>query len=147
MVHLSIGDHVSDLRGAHDGKLVDIEGQTGYVLQGNGVEVEFPLSQLKPYEAPKVAEIRTLSGPLRDRLLTPAQKALLASVPATITAAIAKSYAEGGDEAGSRPVFAALPDSKKLDVIRIYLPTLPQRLLAPHMNLVVAMRDSGKRSS
>ncbi|GBR03386.1 hypothetical protein [Acetobacter oeni] len=147
MAQLSIGDHVSDLKGAHEGKLVDIDGPTGYVLQGNGVEVEFPLSQLKPYEPPKIAAIRTLSGPLRDKLLTPSQKTLLASVPATLLAAIARSYDTGGAELGSRPVFAALPDSKRLDVIRIYLPTLPPRILAPHMNLVVAMRDIGKQSS
>ncbi|MCP1242477.1 hypothetical protein GOB86_07755 [Acetobacter lambici] len=146
MVRLSIGDHVSDIKGTHDGKLVDIDGTTGYVLQSNGVEIEFPLQQLKPYEAPKVAEVRTLSGPLRDKLLNSSQKALLASIPASLMAAIAKSYDAGSIEAGSRPPFAALPDSKRLEIIRIYLPTLPQRLLASHMNLVVAIRDSGKSS-
>lgn len=144
MAQFSIGDHVSDLKGAHDGKLVDIEGSTGYVMQSNGVEVEFPLSQLKPYEPPKVSEIRTLSGPLRDRLLTPAQRALLASVPPSLINAIAKSYDAGSDGESSRPPFATLPESKKLEAIRIYLPTLPQRLLASHMNLVVAMRDIAK---
>ncbi|MBF0877100.1 hypothetical protein HKD21_09595 [Gluconobacter cerevisiae] len=146
MARLSIGDHVSDLKGTHDGRLVDIDGTTGYVEQANGVEVEFPLSQLKPYEAPKIAEERTLSGPLRDRLLNPAQKALLASIPATLLAAIAKSYDAGSDGPGSRTPFAALPDSKRLEAIRIYLPSLPQRLLASHMNLVVAMRDISKLS-
>jgi len=144
MVQLSIGDHVSDLKGSHDGRLVDIDGSTGYVLQANGVEVEFPLTQLKHYEVPKVAETRTLSGPLRDRLLTPAQKSLLAAVPATLLAAIAKSYDAGSEGVGSRPLFASLPESKKLEAIRIYLPTLPQCMLAAHMNLVVAMRDIGK---
>ncbi len=144
MVSLSIGDHVSDLDGSHEGKLVDIDGTTGYVVQTNGVEVEFPLNRLKPYETPKVAEQRTLSGPLRDTVLTPAQKALLASVPAEVTAAIARSYDSGGEASASRPVYAALPASKKLEIIRIYLPSLPQRLLAPHMNLVVAMRDLAK---
>lgn len=144
MAPISIGDHVSDLNGAHDGRLVDIDGTTGYVLQANGVEVEFPLSRLKPYETPKVAETRTLSGPLRDRTLSPAQKALLASVPAEVTAAIARSYDTGGEASESRPAYAALPDSKKLEVIRIYLPSLPQRLLVPHMKLVVAMRDLAK---
>jgi hypothetical protein len=142
MAHLSVGDHVSDLNGSHEGNLVDIDGTTGYVMQKNGVEVEFPLNQLKPYETPKIAEKRTLSGPLRDTILTPAQKALLASVPANVTAAIAKSY--DAEASASRPVYAALPDSKKLEVIRIYLPSLPQRLLAPHLNLVVAMRDLAK---
>ena len=137
---LSIGDHVSDLKGRHDGRLVDIDGPTGYVLQANGVEIEFPLLQLKPYEPPQATQVRTLSGPLRDRVLSPAQKALLASIPATLMAAIARSYDAGSTDAGARPAFAALPDSKKLDVIRIYLPTLPQRLLASHMNLVVAVR-------
>lgn len=144
MVQLLVGDHVSDLKGSHDGRLVDIEGGTGYVLQKNGVEIEFPLSQLKPYETPKVVEKRTLSGPLRDTALSPAHKALLASVPADVTAAIARSYEAGEDASSSRPAYAALPDSKKLDVIRIYLPSLPQRVLAPHMNLVVAMRDLAK---
>ena len=146
MAQLSIGDHVSDLKGTHDGRLVDIDGATGYVEPANGVEVEFPLSQLKPYEPPKMAEERTLSGPLRDRLLNPAQRALLASVPASLLAAIAKSYDAGSDGPGSRPPFAALPESKRLEAIRIYLPTLPQRLLASHMSLVVAMRDISKLS-
>ena len=71
MVPLSIGDHVSALDGSHEGKLVDIDGTTGYVMQTNGVEVEFPLNRLKPYETPKVAEQRTLAGPLRDTALSP----------------------------------------------------------------------------
>ena len=149
MASVAVGDHVSDLTGSHDGRLVDVDGGIGTVLQANGVEVEFPLSRLKPYEAPGVAQVRTLSGPLRDRALSPEHKALLASVPAEILAAVARSYEAGGeatgrDGAGARPSFAALPDDKRLEVIRIYLPSLPQRLLMPHMRLVVAMRDMGK---
>ena len=142
---LSIGDHVSDLDGSHDGRLVDIDGSTAYILQANGVEIEFPLNRLKPYETPRVAVKRTLSGPLRDTTLNPAHKALLASVPAEIEAAIAKSYDASGPESSSRSAYAALPDSKKLEIIRIYLPSLPQRLLAPHMGLVVAMRDLARQ--
>ena len=142
MAGLSIGEHVSDLDGSHDGRLVEIDGATGYVLQSNGVEVEFPLSRLKPYEPPKVAEQRTLSGPLRDRTLTPQHKAILASIPPELTAAIAKSY--DGGEPSSRPSYAALPDSKKLDAVRIHMPALPQRLLAPHMSLVMALRNLPK---
>ena len=144
MVTLAIGDRVSDLSGLHEGKLVDVDGPTAYVMQSNGVEIEFPLSQLKPYETPKVAEKRTLSGPLRDRVLSPAHKALLASVPADVTAAIARSYDTGEEASSSRAIFAALPDQKKLDVIRIYLPSLPHQLLVRHMSLVVAMRDLAK---
>lgn len=144
MARLRVGDHVSDLNGSHDGKLVEIDGTTGCVMQNNGVEIEFPLDQLKLYEKPKVAEQRTLAGPLRDRTLSPAQKAFLASVPAEVTAAIARSYEAGGEASSSRPVFAALPESKKLDIIRIYLPSLPHRLLVSHMSLVVALRDLAK---
>ena len=141
MVTLVVGDRVSDRKGAHEGKLVDIEGTTGYVMQSNGVEIEFPLSELKPWEAPKVAETRTLSGPLRDTALSPEKRRLLASVPADVMAAISKSYDSG---VGDRPAFASLPESKKLDTIRIYMPSLPQRLLSQHMNLVIAMRDLAK---
>ena len=141
MVTLVVGDRVSDRKGAHEGKLVDIEGTTGYVMQSNGVEIEFPLSELKPWQEPKVAEVKTLSGALRDTALSPDKRRLLASVPADVLAAIAKSYDSG---AGDRPAFAALPESKKLDTIRIYMPSLPQRLLAQHMNLVIAMRDLAK---
>ncbi len=146
MASLSIGDQVSDLSGSRHGELVDIDGATGYVLQSNGVEIEFPLDRLKPYETPKVAESRTLSGPQRDRLLSPAQKALLASIPAELTVAVAKAYDTADGASASRPSFAALPDSKRLEVLRIYLPSLPQQLLLRHMNLVVAMRDLGKPS-
>lgn len=144
MVTLAIGNRVSDLSGSHEGELVDIDGPTAYVMQSNGVEIEFPLSQLKPYETPKVAEKRTLSGPLRDRTLSPAHKALLASVPADVIAAVARSYETGEEASSSRTVFAALPDQKKLEVIRIHLPSLPHQLLVRHMNLVVAMRDLAK---
>lgn len=139
---VKIGDHVSDLGGTHDGRLVDIDGATGYVMQQNGVEIEFPLARLKPYQPPKVAEVRTLSGAHRDTLLSPAQKQLLASVPASISAAVAKSY--DSEPGMDRPQFAALPESKRLEVIRIYLPSLPQRVLAGHTRLVVAMRDLAK---
>ena len=91
-----------------------------------------------------MAEVRTLSGPLRDRVLTPAQKTLLASVPAELAAAVARTYDAGDGGSGSRPSFAALPDSKRLEVLRIYLPSLPHQLLLRHMNLVVAMRDLAK---
>ncbi len=144
MASVSIGDRVSDLSGSRHGRLVEIDGATGYVMQDNGVEIEFPLERLKPYEAPKVAEVRTLSGPLRDRLLSPAQKALLASIPAELAAAVARSYDAGDGEAAPRPSFAALPDSRRLEVLRLYLPSLPHQLLLRHMNLVVAMRDLGK---
>ena len=144
MPRVSIGDHVSDLAGSHDGKLVDIEGTTGYVLQGNGVELEFPLDRLKPYEAPGLKEERTLSGPLRDRVLDPAGRRLLASVPADILAAVARSHDASRDGATGRPAFASLPESKRLEAIRIHLPTLPARLLGSHMKLVIAFRDLGR---
>ena len=141
MARVSVGDHVSDLNGSHDGKLVDVDGTTGYVLQKNGVELEFPLDRLKPYEAPGPKEERTLSGPLRDRALDAKERRLLTSVPADVLAAVAKSHDASRDGAADRPLFASLPESKRLDAIRIHLPTLPARLLASHMNLLIAFRD------
>src|ERR1700722_4825972 len=79
MARLSIGDRVSDLGGGHEGTLIEIDGETAYVMQTNGVEIEFALDRLKPYKEPEAKTARTLSGPLRDRTLSPAQKALLAS--------------------------------------------------------------------
>jgi hypothetical protein len=143
MARLSIGDRVSDLGGGHEGTLIEIDGETAYVMQTNGVEIEFALDRLKPYKAPEAKTARTLSGPLRDRTLSPAQKALLASVPPEIRNAVAQSYDSGADS-GARPAFAALPDEKKLETIRIYLPTLPRQLLSPHLKLVVAFRDLPK---
>ena len=144
MPRVSVGDHVSDLNGSHDGKLVDVDGTTGYVLQKNGVELEFPLDRLKLYGAPGPKELRTLSGPLRDQVLDPAARRLLTSVPADILAAVARSYDASRDGATDRPAFASLPESKRLDAIRIHLPTLPARLLALHMNLLIAFRDLGR---
>lgn len=143
MARLSIGDRVSDLRGAHEGRLVDIDGATAYVLQANGVEIEFRLDQLKPYEPPKEPAPGAAPGPVGGKTLTPAQRKLLAAVPATIRDAVAQSYDKGAD-AGTRQAFAALPDERKLETIRIYLPTLPRHLLSPHLNLVVAFRDIAK---
>ncbi|MCQ8242146.1 hypothetical protein [Rhizosaccharibacter radicis] len=144
MPSLKIGDRVSALDGSHPGILVDIDGATGYVQQPNGVEVEYPLGRLKPWEAPKAAEQRTLSGPLRDKVLRPEDQALLASVPADLVAAVARSYERSSGTDGARIPFEALPPSKKLDAIRIHLPTLPPALVAPHMRLVLAFRDLGK---
>lgn len=145
MPTLSIGDRVSDLQGAHEGKLIDIEGATAYVMQTNGVEIEFPLARLKPYAPPKPTVHRTLSGPHRDTTISPEHAALLAAVPREILAAIAQSYASGAEP--SRPRFESLPPSKQLDVLRIHLPTLPHRLIAPHMKLVLAVRDLAKASA
>lgn len=139
MARLSIGDRVSDARGAREGKIVDIDGATAYVMQPNGVEIEFPLDQLKPYEEPKTEAPRNAPGPT-GRTLTPAQRSLLASVPATIRDAVAQSYDKGAD-GGPRPPFAALSDDRKLETIRIYLPSLPRHLLSPHLKLVVAFRE------
>ncbi len=146
MAALAVGDRVSALDGSHDGELIDIDAGIGYVLQANGVEIEYPIGKLKPYEPPPQAEPRTLSGPLRDTVLSPAHRRLLASVPPVLLAAVAKSYDSSTNGSTSRPAFAALPESKKLDAIRIHLPSLPQRLLAPHMNLVIAMRDLARPS-
>ena len=144
MATLSIGDRVSDLAGSHEGKLVAVDGKTGYVLQSNGVEIDFPLSRLKPWEPPKVAVERTLQGPLRDRALGPAETALLRSIPPDVMAAVARSYAGGGEAPGTRTAFEALPPDKRLEVVRIHLPTLPPRVLAPHMKLVLAVRGLAK---
>ena len=144
MARLSIGDRVSDLGGAHEGTLVEIDGGTAYVMQTNGVEIEFALDRLKPYEKPEVKTVRTLPGPVRDRVLSPAQRTLLASVPAEIRDAVAQSY-DTEAASSARPAFAALPDDKKLETIRIYLPSLPQRLLTPYVKLVVAFRDLAKQ--
>lgn len=143
MARLSIGDRVMDVRGGHEGRLVDIDGATAYVLQPNGVEIEFQLDQLKPYEALKEPAPGSSPTAAGGRALTAAQRALLASVPASIRNAVAQSYDRGGD-GGSRPAFAALPDERKLETIRIYLPTLPRQVLSAHLNLVVAFRDIAK---
>jgi len=68
---------------------------------------------------------------------------LLAAVPSAILEAVAQSYDKGAD-AGPRQAFAALPDDRKLETIRIYLPSLPRQLLSPHLKLVVAFRDMAK---
>jgi hypothetical protein len=143
MARLSIGDRVLDVSGTHEGRLIEIEGRTGYVLQPNGVEIEFPLEKLKPYEEPEVAVPKGPAGSLRDQALTAAQRALLASVPKQIWDAVAQSYDKGADP-GSRQAFAELSDDKKLKTIRIYLPSLPQHLLRSHLKLVVAFRDLAK---
>jgi hypothetical protein len=143
MARVSIGDRVLDVSGAHEGRLIEIEGRTAYVLQPNGVEIEFPLDKLKPYEEPEAVESRTMAGPLRDQTLTAAQRSLLASVPKQVRDAVAQSYDKGTDP-GSRQTFAELPDEKKLKTIRIYLPSLPQHLLRSHLKLVVAFRDLAK---
>ena len=143
MPPLSIGDRVTDLAGKTEGKIVEIDGAKAYVVQANGVEIEFALDRLKPYAPPDPKTVRTLQGAQRDRALSPAQQRLLESVPAELRSAVAGSY-DGATDAGSRPMFAELPDDKKLETIRIYLPTLPQRLLARHIKLVVAFRDLAK---
>ena len=113
-------------------------------MQDNGVEIEFPLDRLKPCGAPKVAVTARCRARYSTGLLSPAQKTLLASVPAELTAAVARAYDAADGAQASRPGFAALPDSRRREVLRSYLPSLPHQLLLRHMNLVVAMRDLGK---
>jgi hypothetical protein len=83
---------------------------------------------------------RILPQPPRDLTLSPAQRRLLASVPNEIRDAVAQSYDKAG-ASGERQAFAELPDDRKLETIRIYLPSLPRQLLSPHLRLVVAFRD------
>ncbi len=142
MTRLSVGDRVTDLAGGREGRIVAIEGTVAYVVQPNGVEIEFALDKLKSWQEPEVKTVHVLSGPLRDKALSPAHRTLLASVPAELREAVARSYDSGAD-AGAPP-FAALAEDKRLETIRIYLPTLPQRLLARHIKLVVAFRDLAK---
>lgn len=141
MARFQIGDHLAHLNGSHDGKLIDIDGSTAYLMQANGVEIEFPLDQLKPFDAaaPKQPRPGAPAQPYEKRL-SPAHQALLASVPATVLAAIARNY----DRADPPAPFASLSDVKKLGVIRVYLPQVEHSLLVNNMKLVVAMRDLGK---
>ena len=140
MTRLSIGDHVTDVNGAHEGRIIDIDGGTAYLMQPNGVEIEFPLSRLKPYQEPEVKAAGGFTQSPRIQTLNLVQRRLLASVPQDIRDAVAQSYNKGG-EAGARLAFADLPDEKKLEAIRIYLPSLPRQVLSPHLKLVVAFRD------
>jgi len=138
---LTIGARVTDLQGNNEGTLIDIDGPTAYVMQKNGVELEFAVDRLKPYQEAAPKTVRTQSGPNRDHALSPAHRALLASVPADLRAVIARSHDQ---ESPTRPAFAVLPPDKQLETIRIYLPTLSARLLAPHLPLVVAFRSLPK---
>ena len=140
MALLSIGDHVVDVSGAHEGRIIDIDGGIAYVMQPNGAEIEFPLVKLKPYEEPEVKASDGLPPPLRDLSLSVAHRRLLASVPGEIRDAVAQSY-DKGTVPGARQAFANLPDDRKLETIRIYLPSLPRQLLSSHLRLVVAFRD------
>jgi hypothetical protein len=143
MARLSIGDRVTDVSGAHDGKLVEIDGGTAYVMQSNGVEIEFPLDRLKLYEEPAAATSASSYGQSAGRSLNFVHRRLLASVPDEIRNAVAQSY-EKGTESGPRQPFADLPDDRKLETIRIYLPSLPRHLLSANLKLVVAFRDIAK---
>ena len=143
MARLSIGDRVVDVSGAHEGRIIEIDGGTAYIIQSNGAEIEFSLDKLKPYEEAAVKASRGLVQPIRDQTLSPARRRLLASVPNEIRDAVAQSY-EKGAEPGARQAFADLPDDRKLETIRIYLPSLPRQLLSPHLRLVVAFRDLAK---
>jgi hypothetical protein len=145
MALLSIGDRVVDASGAHEGRIIDIDGGIACVMQPNGAEIEFPLGKLKLYEDAQVKAARASAPPLRDLTLSPAHRRLLASVPNEIRDAVAQSYDKGGDP-GARQAFAELPDDKKLETIRIYLPSLPRQLLSPHLRLVVAFRDITKET-
>jgi hypothetical protein len=140
MARLSIGDRVLDVNGAREGRIIDIDGETAYVMQPNGVEIEFPLGKLKPYEEADLKAAQGSPQPARPQTLNLVQRRLLAAVPTEIRDAVAQSYDKGG-EPGARQAFAELTDEKKLETIRIYLPSLPRHLLSPHLKLVVAFRD------
>lgn len=117
----SIGQVVYHKTGKHSGKVVECDGDTVYLLQSNGVELDFPTRELTatpPAEKSPAAAASAAAGAVPSRVLiaadiTPEHQRVLAIIPQRTMQAVAALY-EGRPKAGR---FSALDVARKLNFI------------------------------
>ncbi len=111
------GQMVYQKTGKHSGNVLEVDGDTVYLVQANGVEIELPASELTvtPPRA-KTAEAETASRLIRvltDADITPEHRRVLETVPKRTLQAIAALF-EKNPRAGR---FSALGVAAKINYI------------------------------
>jgi hypothetical protein len=116
----SIGQVVYHKTGKHSGKVVECDGDTVYLLQSNGVELDFRADELTttPPAEKSPAEKSAAAGAVPSRVLvaadiTPEHQRVLAIIPQRTIQAVAALY-ERRPKAGR---FSVLDVAQKLNFI------------------------------
>ncbi len=113
----SIGQMVFHKTGTHSGKILEIDGATVYIVQANGVEIEFKINELTATPAkangPAPAVPANLSRVLTIKDITPDHEKVLAIIPQRTLQSVASLY-ERSPGAGR---FSALNVAQKLNFI------------------------------
>jgi hypothetical protein len=97
------------------GSVLECDGDTVYILQANGAEIEFPAAELttRPPDQPAPAAAATAPRPLTAADVTPEHDTVLRSIPARTLQAVATLF-ESQPRAGK---FSALGPAQKLNFI------------------------------
>jgi hypothetical protein len=103
--------------GKHSGTVLEVDGKTVYLVQPNGVEIEFPITELTATQVqaktPEAAVAASLSRTLTSRDITAEHRKVLAAIPVRTLQTIATLF-EKRPKAGR---FSALDVAQKLNFI------------------------------
>jgi hypothetical protein len=113
----SVGQTVYHRSGKHNGTVLECEGDTVYLVQANGVELDFPSSELTATppqdKSPAAAVADRLSRVLTGEDITPEHRRVLAIIPQRTIQTVASLF-ERRPAAGR---FSALDVAQKLNFI------------------------------
>jgi hypothetical protein len=113
----SVGQIVYQKTGKHSGAVLECDGGTVYLVQANGVEVEFPVHELTatppPQKAVSAGMVDNLSRTLTPADITPEHERVLSIIPQRTLQAVALLF-ERQPKAGR---FSALDVARKLNFI------------------------------
>jgi len=113
----SVGQIVYHRTGKHSGKVLECDGNTVYLVQANGVEIEFQIGELTATPPPEktraAAAVDNLSRVLTMNDITPEHHKILALIPQRTLHSVAALF-ERQPKAGR---FSALDVAQKLNFI------------------------------
>jgi hypothetical protein len=113
----SVGQMVYHKAGKHSGKVLECDGDTVYLLQANGAEIDFRSEELTatplPGKSPRVGLVDNLSRVLTINDITPEHQRVLAIIPQRTIQSVASLF-ERKPNAGR---FSALNVAQKLNFI------------------------------
>ena len=127
----SVGQTVYHRTGKHSGRVVECDGSTVYLMQDNGVEIEFPSQELtatsrRPAD-PAAAEVDKLARRLTADDVTAEHRRVLAVIPQRTLQSVARLF-ESRPGAGR---FSALDVAQKLNFIA-EVTEVPYRTMKQH---------------
>ncbi len=125
------GQTVYHKTGKHTGTVLEVDGKTVYLVQPNGVEIEFPINELTATQVhaktPEAAAAASLSRTLTSRDITDEHRKVLAAIPVRTLQTIATLF-EKRPRAGR---FSALDVAQKLNFIA-EVTEIPYRTMKEH---------------